>query len=89
MYYVYVLLSSKDNKFYTGLTDDLKRRLAEHNAGQVQSTSQRRPLRLVYYEACLNQNDAVNREKYLKTTFGKEYIRKRISNFLVETGVNT
>jgi len=89
MYYVYVLFSDRDKKFYTGFTDDLKRRVAEHNAGRVRSTSDRRPLRLVYYEACLNQEDAIHREKYLKTTFGKEYIRKRINNFLVEVGVNT
>ena len=89
MYYVYVLFSDRDKKFYTGFTDDLKRRVAEHNAGRVQSTSDRRPLILVYYEACLNQKDAIHREKYLKTTFGKEYIRKRINNFLVEVGVNT
>ncbi len=89
MYYVYVLFSDQDKKFYTGFTDDLRRRVAEHNAGRVQSTSDRRPLILVYYEACLNQEDAIHREKYLKTTFGKEYIRKRINNFLVEVGVNT
>lgn len=89
MNYVYVLFSDQDKKFYTGCTDNLKRRVSEHNAGKVQSTHLRRPLRLVYYEACLNQHDALHREKYLKTTFGKEYIRKRIGNFLAEIGVNT
>ena len=89
MYYVYVLLSGKDNKFYTGFTDDLKRRVAEHEAGRVHSTAKRRPLKLVYYESSLNQADALHREKYLKTTFGKQYIRNRIKNFLTETGLNT
>ena len=51
MYYVYVLLSDKDNRFYTGFTDNLKRRVAEHNSGKVQSTALRRPLRLVYFSS--------------------------------------
>jgi putative endonuclease len=51
MHYVYVLISDKDSRFYTGFTNDLKRRVAEHNAGKVRSTSQRMPLTLVYYEA--------------------------------------
>ena len=89
MYYVYVLLSKKDAKFYTGFTDDLKRRVDEHNAGRVQSTVKRRPLTLVYYEACLHQDDAVHREKYLKTTYGKQYIRNRLRNSLTEIRVYT
>ena len=89
MYYVYVLLSAKDKKFYTGTTDDLRRRIAEHDAGRVPSTAHRRPLKLVYYESSLNQADALHREKYLKTTFGKQYIRNRIKNFLSEIATNT
>jgi putative endonuclease len=86
MYYVYVLKSEKDVKFYTGFTVDLKRRVSEHNAGRVRSTATRRPLKLVYYEGCLNQADAIHREKYLKTTFGKQYIKNRMKNYLSETG---
>ena len=67
MYYVYVLKSERDTRFYTGFTIDLKNRISEHNAGRVRSTALRRPLKLVYYEACLNQADAIHREKYLKT----------------------
>ena len=89
MYYVYVLLSHKDNKFYTGFTYDLKTRIAEHNSGKVHSTAKRIPLKLVYYEACLHMNDAIHREKYLKTTFGKQYIRKRLKNSLTEFGIDT
>ena len=89
MYYVYVLLSEKDAKFYTGFTDDLKRRVDEHNAGRVQSTVKRRPLKLVYYEACLHQDDAIHREKYLKTTYGKQYLRNRLRNSLTEIRVYT
>jgi len=89
MYYVYVLLSEKDGKFYTGFTDDLRGRIVEHNSGKVSSTARRTPLKLVYYEACLHRGDAVHREKYLKTTFGKQYIRNRIKNSLTELGVDT
>jgi putative endonuclease len=89
MYYVYVLVSFRDGRFYTGFTHDLERRIEEHNAGRVTSTAMRVPLELVYYEACLDRADAVHREKYLKTTFGKHYIRNRIKNCLAELGINT
>jgi len=89
MYYVYVLLSAKDNRFYTGFTDDLKRRIADHNSGRVQSTAKRRPLKLVYYESCLHKEDALHREKYLKTTFGKHFLRKRLKHFFSNDTPNT
>lgn len=82
MFYTYILFSKKDGKFYTGFTKDLKVRIEQHNKGQVESTKERRPLKLVYYEACLNQNDAIHREKYLKTYYGKAYIRKRLKSYL-------
>ncbi len=81
-YYTYVLLSQKDNKFYTGYTSDLKRRFEEHNKGLVASTKNRRPLVLVYFEACLNQQDATHREKYLKSFHGKMFIRNRLKSYL-------
>jgi len=81
-YFVYVLLSKKDKKFYTGFTANLDERINEHNSGKVNSTWNRTPFELVYYEVCLNQHDALHREKYLKTTYGKRYIRNRIKNFL-------
>jgi len=81
-YFVYVLLSKKDGKFYTGYTSQLKERILEHNSGRVFSTKNRIPLELVYYEGCLNQADALHREKYLKSTYGKRYIKNRLKNFL-------
>jgi putative endonuclease len=84
MYYTYILLSKGDNHFYTGFTKDLKRRLAEHNTGLVASTVHRRPLKLVYYEACLNEIDAIEREKYFKSGFGRRYINNRLENYLEE-----
>lgn len=53
MQYVYVLQSNRDNKFYTGYTKNLKLRFERHNKGLVESTKNRMPLKLVYYEACL------------------------------------
>ena len=72
-FYVYVLLSLKDNKYYTGYTSDLKKRIELHNKGMVISTKLRRPLILIYWEGCLNQQDATRREKYLKSGNGKIY----------------
>ncbi len=82
MYYIYVLQSLKDNKFYTGYTDNLKRRFKEHNNGLVLSTKIRLPFKLVYYEASLSVRDAKAREKYLKTGMGKRYIKNRIKDYL-------
>jgi putative endonuclease len=82
MFYTYVLHSKKDGKFYTGYTQDLKLRVEQHDKGQVDSTKDRRPLKLIYYEACLNRSDATHRERYLKTYHGKAYIRKRLKSYL-------
>ena len=82
MYYIYVLLSLKDNKFYTGYTEDLRNRFKKHSEGLVPITKNRRPLKLVYYEACLDQKDALQREKYLKTTWGKRYLENRLKCYL-------
>ena len=81
-YYVYVLQSEKDSKFYTGYTNNLNRRIEQHNYGKVLSTKARVPLKLVYWEGCLDQKDATKREKYLKSTWGKRYIKNRIKNYL-------
>ncbi len=82
MHYVYVIQSSRDKKFYVGSTNDLKRRVKQHNDGLVPATKRRRPLKLVYYEACISQNDAIRREKYLKTAWGKRYIKNRLEDYL-------
>ena len=82
MYYVYVLISGADGGFYTGLTGDLKRRVGEHSEGLVETTLNRRPLELVYYEACKRRKDAFRREKYLKSGMGKRYLRDRLKEHL-------
>ena len=70
MFYAYLLRSKKDNKLYIGYTNDLRRRLREHNSGKNKSTKYRRPLELIYYEAYKSEQDARRREKNLKL-FGK------------------
>ncbi|MGB2867607.1 MAG: GIY-YIG nuclease family protein [Bacteroidota bacterium] len=81
-YYVYLLQSLKDKFFYTGYTQNLQNRIALHNAGKVSSTRNRAPFVLVYWEGCLNQQDATKREKYLKSAWGKRYLKNRIKNYL-------
>jgi len=85
-FFVYVLLSENDARFYTGYTKDLNRRLNEHNLGLVTSTKSRRPLKLVYFEGCIHQQDATRREKYLKSGNGKIYLHNRLKNYFNPTG---
>ena len=82
MIYTYVLQSEKDKKFYLGFTEDLKLRFEQHNKGYVESTKDRRPLELIYYEACLDREDAIRREKYLKSYHGKMFIKNRLKSYL-------
>ena len=86
MYYVYVIQSKKDKQFYTGFTKDLRNRIREHNEGRVSSTKERGPFELIYCEACLNEQDALAREKYLKSGMGKRFLRNRLKRFLSLTG---
>lgn len=81
MFFTYVLYSEKDGKFYTGFTKDLKLRFEQHQKGLVESTKDRRPLKLIYYEACPNQSDATRREKYFKTHYGKMFLKKRLKSY--------
>jgi len=86
MNYVYVLESTRDKNLYVGCTKDLKKRLALHNSGGVESTKKRAPLRLVYYEAFLNQQDAFTREKWLKTGWGRNHLKKILENYFKNLG---
>jgi putative endonuclease len=81
-FYVYVLKSLKDSQFYVGYTKDIKRRFEDHNNGRVNSTRNRVPFILVYWEGCLDREDATRRENYLKTAWGKRYIKSRIRKYL-------
>lgn len=85
-WYTYVLKSLKDGQMYTGFTNDLRKRFKRHNDGLVSSTKGRRPLELVYYEMCMNKQDAGSRELFLKTGMGKRYLKNRLKRFLSLTG---
>jgi len=81
MYYIYILLLN-NKQLYTGYTENLKRRIAEHKTGHVEFTSQRLPVSLIHYEAYLLKSDARRREKYLKTTEGKRFLKQQIKDLL-------
>lgn len=78
LYYTYVLKSLKDFKLYVGHTNDLERRLNEHNSGLVTATKTRLPFIIIYFEACLSEIKAVKREHYFKTGFGRRFLNNRI-----------
>ena len=80
MYYVYVLLSLKNGKLYKGLTEDLRRRIVEHNSGQEKSTKTGSPWRLVYYEAFTNKTDARREELFLKSGKGRRRLKILLEN---------
>jgi len=83
MFYTYVLRSIKDNKLYTGSTDNLERRFREHNASKVFSTKSRIPFELIYYEAYKSESDARKRESNLKLrSRALEQLKRRIQGSL-------
>ncbi|OGG53702.1 excinuclease ABC subunit C [Candidatus Kaiserbacteria bacterium RIFCSPHIGHO2_01_FULL_53_29] len=85
-WYTYVLWSLKDRETYTGSTNDLRKRFKQHNDGLSRSTKGRRPLKLIYYEMCMNEQDARSRELFLKSGMGKRYLKNRLKGFLSLTG---
>jgi putative endonuclease len=82
MYYVYILRSLRDKKFYIGYTSDLRRRFKEHNDGNTISTKFRRPFELIFYEAYISIIDAKCREKYFKTAKGKSTLKMMLQDSL-------
>ncbi len=64
------------------MTNDLISRFKEHNSGKVESTKKLKPFILIYYEAHRNRNDAAKREKFLKTGWGKDWIKRTLENYL-------
>ena len=78
MYFVYVIKSKIDNKLYYGFTNNLKKRLENHNNKKVKSTKSRAPFELIYYENADNIQSARQKEKYFKSGFGRKYIKNKI-----------
>ena len=85
-WYTYVLRSLKSGEWYTGSTQDLRKRFKQHNDGLTSSTKGRRPLELLYYEMCRDEQDARSRELFLKSGMGKRYLQNRLKRFLSLTG---
>ena len=82
MWYVYVLKGK--SKIYVGLTDNLKRRVAQHKRGQTHSTSRMGDLKPIYYEAFITEKDARKQEKFYKTGYGREILRDKLEDTLKE-----
>lgn len=81
-FYVYVLFSLRDKKFYVGYTKDLQTRFKTHQQGGVKSTMNRRPLILIHYEYFINEEDAKVREMFLKSGLGREQLRLSLKRTL-------
>jgi putative endonuclease len=82
MFYVYVLHSEFDQGLYIGFSGDLRRRLAEHRQRLAFATSFRGPWRLIYYEAYLEEEDALGRERYLKSGGGRRFLKNQLRHYL-------
>jgi putative endonuclease len=80
-YFVYLLISEKDETFYTGQTNGLKDRLTRHNRGEIKTTKSRRPWKLVYFEEYPTRAEAMWREWEFKTKWNPERKRKLIASF--------
>ena len=82
MYYIYIIKSLKDNRFYTGFTNDLERRLFEHNRGSksTKSVVGRGPFKLIYFEKTKKREEAKKREKFLKSGQGRKWRKEQIEN---------
>jgi len=77
--FVYVLKSLSAEKFYTGHTDDLERRLLEHNSGHGYYTKRFMPWIMAYREDVDSKDEAIKREKYLKSAAGRRWVKKKVS----------
>jgi putative endonuclease len=86
MWYTYIIKSKKDDKWYTGYTQNLRKRFSDHNNGLSTWTKGRGPFTIIYYEACINKEDARSRELFLKSGMGKRYVKNRLKRFLSLTG---
>ncbi len=81
MFYIYIL-KLNNNKLYTGYSDNIKRRIKEHQSGKVLTTSKYLPIKLIHYEAYTLKSDALKREKFLKTSEGKRLLKQQLSDIL-------
>jgi putative endonuclease len=88
MYFVYVLKSACKSNLYVGFTENIKKRISEHNNGKVTSTKNDKPWLLIFFECYANKNDALRRERYFKTTIGKRSLKLMLKTTLAEDSSN-
>ena len=81
-YYVYVLQSEIDISWYIGDTSDIDKRIIEHNSGKTATTNRKKPWSIIYFEASKSKEDAIAREKYLKSGMGRRYLKNRLKTQL-------
>ena len=84
MYNIYVLISVSDFRLYIGISEDVDKRLNQHNSGYVLATKNRRPFKLLYYECYSELSDAKRREKYLKGGKGHNELKIQIQDALIK-----
>ena len=84
MHYIYVLRSIADDGFYIGYSANLRKRLRQHSQGDSFATSYRSPWKLIYYEAYLEQADALGRERYLKSGAGRRFLKSQLKEYLIK-----
>lgn len=83
MYYVYILLLS-NKQLYCGISTNLQRRLRDHKKGKSPFTKNRLPVKLIFYETYINNEDAEKRERYFKSSKGKRTLRAMLKNTLIQ-----
>ncbi len=84
MFYVYILKSLKDRKHYVGYTQDIERRLDEHNRGKSRSVKSRAPFQIIYQEVCSDKKEAIRRERQIKKYKGGEAFKKLINGAIFD-----
>jgi putative endonuclease len=89
VFYVYVLRSETDSGLYIGYSSNLQRRIVQHERGAALATSYRGPWKLIYYEAYLNQVDALGREKFLKSGSGRSFLNRQLKHYLEKHPLST
>lgn len=85
-YFVYILLSKKDNCLYVGCTQNPDQRLEEHNSGKVTATKNRRPLVRIHAEEIIDKTTAFNRERFLKSLWGAREKKKFLNEYINKIG---
>lgn len=84
VYYFYILRSDKNKKLYLGFTPNLKERIVSHNKGENIATKPNIPYSLIFYSGFVDKTDALNCEKYFKTTAGWKRLKKMLGKTLMD-----